>query len=146
MTRSKRLQPVHRIAKNNEQLAGRRAAESSRALAVQETRLQELCAYREHYARQLETAGRLDAFRMHDYRAFLTRLNDAIRQQELLLEKLRARHRQTEDDWLATRTHSQAVDKLLERFRASEHLQEDRGEQRATDECAGRARETPEKS
>lgn len=146
MTRSKRLGPVSRIAKNNEQAAGRRAVESGQALATQEARLVDLCAYRDQYARQLQSGGGLDAFRMHDYRAFLGRLNDAIRQQEALIEKLRSRHRQSEEEWLATRTHSQAVDKLLERYRAGEHRQESRREQRATDEHAGRTREAPDKA
>jgi len=146
MTRSKRLQPVHRIAKNNEDEAARRTTESRRALAAQEVRLQELCAYREQYARQLESAAGLDAFRLHDYRAFLNRLNDAIGQQEQLLERLRAKHRQTEADWLALRTHSQAVDKLIDRYRAAEYRQEERREQRTVDELAGRPGDSRDKS
>jgi len=145
MSRSRRMHPVHRIAENDEKTAGRRAAESEHALATQEARLRELREYRDQYACRFEKAGRLDAFRMHDYRMFLARLNDAIRQQEQVVEQLRCRRRQTQEEWLASRTHAKAVDRLIERFREDERVSERRREQRVTDERAILTRGTPDK-
>jgi flagellar FliJ protein len=140
------MRPVHRIAENNEKIAGRRAMESEQALAAQEARLRELRDYRDQYARRFESAGCLDAFRMHDYRTFLARLNDAIQQQQQVVEQVRSRHRQTQEEWLASRTHTQAVDKLIQRFREEERVSERRREQRVSDERAILTRDTSDKT
>ncbi len=136
MTRSKRMQPVKQVADNREQAAVRRLGESQQRLGLQEARLEELYTYREQYARAFAEQGGhgIDAARLRDYRVFLARLNEAIRQQEALIAQARNQHRQTREAWVETRSHHQAVDKLLERFRADERRRQARREQAESDE------------
>ena len=141
MTRSKRMQSVQHLAHNREQDAVRKLGESQQYLAAQQTKLQELRAYRDEYAKAFESSGGagLDALRIQEYRAFLGRLNQAIQQQESVISQCSARHEQTRQQWLVTRSHSQAIDKVLERYRQQERQQEERREQRELDERAGRS-------
>ena len=141
MTRSKRMQSVQHLAHNREQDAVKKLGESQQYLDAQQTKLQELRAYRDEYAKAFESSGGagLDALRIQEYRAFLGRLNQAIQQQETIIAQCSARHEQTRRQWLATHSHSQAIDKVLERYRQQERKQAERREQQELDERAGRS-------
>ncbi len=141
MIRSKRMQPVQRVAQNREQSAVQEFGQSRQNLDAQRTRLEELCAYRDQYARDFELSSGtgLDAIRIQDYRVFLNRLSEAIRQQEALIEQCSCQHEQTRQQWVETRIHSQAIDKVVERYRREEHRQQDLREQKEQDERAQRS-------
>jgi flagellar FliJ protein len=144
MTRSKRMQSVQYLAQNRERDAVKKLGESQRYLDAQQAKLEELRAYRDQYATAFENTGGagLDAFRIHEYRVFLGRLNEAILQQEAVIAQCSIRHEQTREQWMATRNHSQAIDKVLERYRQQERKQEERKEQQELNE---RARRIPPK-
>ena len=85
-------------------------------------------------------------FPPEDYRIFLSRLNETIRQQELVIEQYRNRHGQDRDQWLDMHTHAQAVDKLIERFKKDEQRQQQKREQKVLDEHAQRIQRNSEKT
>ncbi len=138
MTRSKRMQPVQRVAQSREQAAVQELGQSQQSLDAQQSKLEELRAYRDQYASDFETSvgAGLDATRVQDYRVFLNRLGEAIRQQEAILAQCRMRHEQTRQKWIETRTHSQAIDKVMHGYRQEEHRQRERREQQEQDERA----------
>jgi flagellar FliJ protein len=140
MTRSKRMQPVQRLAQNREQQAVRRLGESQQHLQSQQNKLEELRAYRDQYARDFETSGGggLDAARVQDYRVFLNRLNEAIRQQEAVIAESRVRHEESRQRWVESRSENQAIDKLVDRYRLEESKQRERREQKEQDDRAHR--------
>jgi flagellar FliJ protein len=140
MTRSKRMQSVQHLAQNRERDAVRKLGESQQYCDVQQAKLEELRAYRDQYALAFEStcgAG-LDAIRIQEYRVFLGRLNTAIQQQEAVVAQCSVRHEQTRQQWIATRSHSQAIDKAMQRYRQQERKQQERKEQQELDERAGR--------
>ena len=141
MTRSKRMQPVQQLAQSREQKAVQKLGQSQQYLQAQQARLEELRAYRDQYAREFEASGGagLGATRMHDYRIFLNRLGEAIHQQETLIAQCCARHEQTRRQWLESRGQSQAVDKLVDRYRLEEGKQLERTEQKEQDDRAQRS-------
>jgi len=141
MTRSKRMQPVQRVAQNREQGAVQKLGQSQQNLDAQRVRLEELCAYRDQYTRDFEqsSGSGLGATRIQDYRVFLNRLGEAIRQQEAVLEQCCCQHEQTRQQWVETRTHSQAIDKVVHRYRHDEQRQQDLREQKEQDERAQRS-------
>ena len=141
MTRSKRMQPVQRVARNREQAAVQKLGQSQQYLDVQKAKLEELRAYRDQYARDFEaTSGSgLDAARLQDYRVFLNRLGEAIRQQEALIAQCQNQHEQTRRQWVETRGHSQAIDKVVDRYRRQEDRDLNRKEQQEQDERAQRS-------
>jgi flagellar FliJ protein len=142
MTKSKRLEPVNRIAETRERRAAVEMAEFKRFLDAQQAKLDELQRYRAEYARQFETAGRqgLDAGRMADFRRILIHLAEAIAWQERRLASLRQDFEQIRRRWTDTRTRAAALAKVLERYRDEERRDADRREQGETDERAQQAR------
>jgi flagellar FliJ protein len=76
---------------------------------------------------------------LHDYRAFLARLNAAVQQQELLIEQYRSQHHQNQFHWQDVRRHTQAIDKLIAKFRVDEQRQQQKREQKTLDDHALRA-------
>ena len=140
MTRSKRMQPVQRVAHGREQDAMRKLGESQQFLDAQKAKLEELRSYREQYARDFTASGGngLQATRLRDYRVFLNRLGEAIAQQEALISRYESQHEETRQCWVDSRGHSQAIDKVVDRYRQQEHQQQERREQLEQDERAQR--------
>jgi len=135
------MKPVQRVAETREQAAVQKLGESQRCLDAQRVKLEELCAYRDQYSEDFRSSGGqgLDANRLQDYRVFLARLNEAIRQQESILEQCTCDHEQTRQQWVKTRSHHQAIDKVVERYRSEEQKAQDRHEQKEQDERVQRS-------
>ncbi|HQU15082.1 MAG: flagellar export protein FliJ [Chromatiales bacterium 21-64-14] len=147
MTRSKRMKPIVEVEAERERKAARKVSDSLRELEARRTRLAELHAYREEYTQrfQADCASGVDATQLCDYRLFLTRLNEAIVQQEQLMEISRREWEALADQWQRTRIRAKALDKVVERYRHAEDYQEQRREQGDSDERAQRvARTEPE--
>jgi flagellar FliJ protein len=140
MTKSKRMQPVARVADQRERQAAVEMAEFRRFLDAQQAKLDELNNYRNDYARHFEQAGRggMDAARMADYRRILARLNDAIAYQEQRLAGLHNDYARVRQRWTDTRTRAAALEKVMERYREEEQRAGDRREQGESDERAQR--------
>jgi flagellar FliJ protein len=142
------MQPVQRLAQNRKEQAVRRLGESQQHLQLQQNKLEELRAYRDQYASDFETSGGagLGAARVQDYRIFLNRLNEAIRQQETIIAESRVRHQESRQQWVDSRSHNQAIDKLVDRYRLEENKQRERREQKEQDERAQRRSDDPGES
>lgn len=140
MTKSKRMEPVARVADQRERQAAVEMAEFRRFLDAQQAKLDELNNYRNDYARHFETAGRggMDAARMADYRRILARLNDAIAYQEQRLVGLHNDYARVRQRWTDTHTRAAALEKVMERYRKEEQREGDRREQGESDERAQR--------
>jgi flagellar FliJ protein len=134
------MKPVQRVAQGREAAAVRKLGQSQQYLDAQMARLEELQAYRDQYARDFEASagGGLDALRIQDYRMFLNRLGEAIRQQEALIQQCIAHHEDSRKAWVESRSHSQAIEKVVDRYQVEERRQRDRKEQLEQDERAQR--------
>ena len=143
MTRSQRLKPVSRVAEHHEQTAARAMGEYQQRLNVHENRLRELIKYREEYAHGFQIAGArgMGAAQLQDYRTFLARIDQAISQQQGQVAQARRQYEQKKDEWFHRRTRSQALEKVAERYRKQERHDEDRREQKDSDERAQRGRD-----
>ena len=136
MSRSKRMEPVQRLTRDREETAVRELGASRKELAAQEERLRELRGYREQYTNAFQSTGStgLGARSLQDYRTFLGRLNEAIRQQETLVRQCLERQQQSHRAWLDSRSRSQAIGKVMAGYRDEEQRQRDRQEQKDTDD------------
>jgi flagellar FliJ protein len=136
------MQPAKQVAHSRERAAVQKLGQSQQYLDAQRAKLEELRAYRDQYAKAFEASGGagLAATRLQDYRLFLNRLGEAIRQQEALIVECCARHEQTRQQWIETRARNQAIDKVMDRYRQDERKQEDCREQKEQDERAQRPR------
>lgn len=136
MTRSKRLNPVVKVAEHREKDAARRLGQSQQRLEQQRARLRELVGYRDEYhVKFQQTCGRgVDVKQLQEYRLFLARLNDAIAQQQNTVVQAEREVERCRTSWLSTRTRSQALDKVRERYQDVERQEADRREQADLDE------------
>lgn len=135
MTRSKRMEPVARLAANRQMDAVRVMGERQQSLDEQLRRLDELNAYRDEYARRFEDGTQsMVGLNVRDYRLFLSRLNIAIEQQAVEVERARAAFEESRGAWRESRVHRDAVQKAIDRFQVEERHQAERNEQSDNDE------------
>lgn len=142
MTRSKRMIPVVKVAENREQAAARSLGEVQQRLAAQQCKLEELVTYRDQYSSEFQqrSGQGMGVARLQDYRVFLARLNEAIQQQQQVVERCQQDCERQRRYWMSTRTRTQALGKVVDRYhREEQHLLE-RREQHASDERAQRTR------
>jgi len=101
-------------------------------------RLHELISYREEYSRRYSEScgGGIGAMRLNEYRIFLSRLDQAIRQQQVQVEQARRDCDQKRQHWLASRTRAKALDKVMDRYQREELKDAERREQKEQDERA----------
>ena len=138
MTRSKRMQTINKVAQKKEQDAARILGQSRQNLQLQNQRLSELMQYREDYTRKFSASGNdgMDTRKLNEYRSFLHRLNQAILQQREIITRADRECQLRERAWLGTRTRTQALDKVVERYQHEEQREVDRKEQKVQDEHA----------
>jgi flagellar FliJ protein len=139
MTRSKRMQPVVKVAATREQEAARQLGECRRVVDEREARLAELIAYQGEYTErfQANSEGGMDMARLQDFRVFLAKLNEAIEQQRRLVERAHHDYHAKKSFWFSKRSHALAIDKVVERFEKDERRDDDRREQHDLDERSG---------
>jgi len=132
MNSSKKLQPIANLAKQNERGAARDHGNVLRELEQQENQLNELINYRNEYINTFKSAGAdgISVIQYQDYTLFLHRLDDAIRQQQQLVNNSRADCDQSKSNWLDKRNRSKMVNKVVEKRQQNESIQKDKREQR----------------
>jgi flagellar export protein FliJ len=138
MTRARRFQPVHDIARDAESSCAARVAGMERRLQEAERRQQELRRYRQEYQDSLKeraTTG-LEVRSLREYQIFLARLSAAISAQEALVEQLQASCKRERADLRAAIARRQSLGKVIERVHIEERKMEDRRYQIEQDERA----------
>lgn len=144
MKKSKRLDPVVRIAGTREKEAARLLGECQQRLSKHEQRLIELIGYRKQYSEQfyrLGSAG-VPAQKVNEYKTFLARLGEGIEQQKQRLVQTRRELEQKKRDWLIARGKIQAMNKVVDRHVERENYEAARKEQKETDD---QPRRTPDR-
>jgi len=142
--RSKRLEPIARIAGERERRAARTLADDRRRLRELEERCAELERYRDEYAeRGAAPSEGSSGAELKNYQRFMDRLDRAIAEARARLERARERCERRRRDWVATRAHAHAIENVISRHRHRERRDDERREQQQLDEHAermGRAR------
>lgn len=133
MTRSKRMQSVVEVTANSERESARVLAELQKRVLAAEQRYQELIRYRDDYTQQFASGGSLSVARLQDYRIFLGRLNQAVEQQQQLVERAQQDCAKQRQRWMAIHTRVQALGKVVTRYRDEERSDNERREQKDSD-------------
>ena len=111
--------------------------EAGRKVADLERQLQQLQTYRDDYVRNSAQGARsVDAVKLQNYRTFLDRLGDALRQQSRLLDDARAEYERRRAAWSEKRIEAESLGRAVDRFRKEEQHAADRREQREGDDAA----------
>jgi flagellar protein FliJ len=130
-SRSDRLQPAVEQAQRREKDALQRMAEHQQKLAHAEQQLEELKRYRSDY--RLGDGG-LTVSALLNRQQFVERIDQAIIQQERLIERLQRQLDTSRQRWLQAHARENALDSVVERFRRQEEQREQRLEQAEVDE------------
>lgn len=132
------LQPLHDLATDRLEAATRRLAQLKQQWQTQEDKLAQLRGFREEYQKRLghAVASGIDMTRMRDFHAFIAKIETAIRQQLLEIERCKSEWEQGQRVWLEERRKLKTYDVLKERHFRSERARETRIEQREQDEHA----------
>ncbi len=136
MRSSRRLQPVADIAKHSERHAARRHGDSLREHQEQQRQLDELIKYRDQYMDRFKQAGAsgLSIVQMRDYQLFITRLDQAIAQQQQLVSTGEQQCQQSQANWIDKRGKSEMINKVVENRALTEQQRLDRREQKELDD------------
>jgi flagellar protein FliJ len=139
MMKSKRFQPIHEIASTSAHDLSREMGEAGRKVADLEKQLQQLESYRDEYVRNsTQSGGAIDAVKLQNYRSFLERLGEAMRQHAISLEAARAEYEKRRLVWSEKRIEAESLSRVVDRFRKEEQHAADAREQRDGDEAAMR--------
>jgi flagellar FliJ protein len=139
MTKSKRFEPIQEIAANSADALSRPMADAAGKVTELERQLKQLQTYRDEYVRNSSgNGGAMDAVKLQNYRSFLDRLGEAMRQHARNLEMARADYERRRVQWSEKRVEAESLGRALERFRAEERHAADRRDQRELDDAAVR--------
>ena len=139
MMRSQRFEPIRDIASTSATDLSRAMGEAGRRVSELERQVEQLKTYRDEYVRNsTEDRGTMDAVKLQNYRSFLGRLGEALRQQQTLLDHARANFENRRLEWSAKRIEAESLGRVIDRFRGEEQRDAERREQRDGDDAAMR--------
>ena len=139
MMKSKRFEPIQEIASTSANDLAGSMGEAARKVADLERQLEQLQTYRDEYVRKsAQAAGAIDAVKLQNYRTFLDRLGEAVRQHMKNLEIARSEYERRRALWSEKRVEAESLSRVVERFRKDERYAADRREQREGDDTAMR--------
>jgi flagellar export protein FliJ len=139
MMKSKRFEPIQEIASSSANELSSAMAEAARRVADLERQLEQLKSYRDEYVRNsTEGRGAMDAVKLQNYRSFLDRLGEALRQHSKNLDNARAEYEKRRAKWSEKRVEAESLGRAVERFRTEERHAAERREQREGDDAAMR--------
>src|SRR6202522_2389996 len=139
MMKSKRFEPIQQIASTSAMDLSRAMGDAGRKVAELERQLEQLQSYRDEYVRNsTQSAGAMNAVQLQNYRSFLDRLGEALRQHLKNLDAARAEYDKRRVLWSEKRIEAESLGRVVDRFRKEEQHAADRREQREGDDAAMR--------
>jgi flagellar protein FliJ len=139
MMKSKRFEPIREIASTSAKDLSRAMGEAGRKVTDLERQLEQLKAYRDEYVRNsTQASGTMDAVKLQNYRSFLDRLGEAMRQHLKSLDAARKEFEKRRGQWSEKRIEAESLSRVVDRFRKEEQRAADQREQREGDDAAMR--------
>ena len=133
---AERLRPVERLTDQRKEQAANQLARAEGELRQGEARLEEILEMRQEYRRQLTQDNAIEAARLRDFNAFLTRLDEAIVQQRQQIAQQQRRVTQLHKEWLRRWGEHRTIEKVVERRAEAEQAAAERRERQESDEVA----------
>ena len=140
MTRAQRLQPVQTFVDDNERRRAEDFALAEQRTAACEKRLAELKQYEADYRRNYRdrVAAGMASLELRDFQAFLAKLGEAVRQQELIVLNSQAERDAQRKHWQEAARRAKAIEHVMDNWQAEDRRAADRRDQRDSDERAQR--------
>ncbi|TVO79026.1 flagellar export protein FliJ [Sedimenticola selenatireducens] len=140
MVPSKRLHPVKRVAESRENDAARVLGDTQKKMRDQEAKLEDLKRYHKEYLERFEATARqgMAANQMQEYRVFLEKLDSAIKEQEKVVLASKSECVSRKEQWQEKRVRTQALGKVMDRFKSAELKAMEKREQNEMDDRSQR--------
>lgn len=140
MKRADRLEPVQKVVDDTERRLAEHYAAAERLVNSSEQKLKELTAYRDDYTQGFARRAGLGmgARELMDYQAFMTRLNDAIKQQSQVVQRALHDRDVQHKRWQQAAQRAKSLGNVIERWQQEDRRTADRHEQKESDERAQR--------
>ena len=140
MSPSKRLKPVQKVAGSRERTAAQQFGQSQQSLNQHKIKLEELRLYQSEYIERFQSAMQngISSAQLQEYRAFIAKLNEAIRQQEQVVASSQQDRSDKRENWQQKHTRVMALDKVVDRYKKEEVKMADKKEQNEADEHSQR--------
>src|SRR5882757_9375005 len=137
MLRSKRFEPIQDIVATSAKDLSRAMGEAGRRVADLERQLEQLKSYRDDYVTNSSGGGgTMDAVKLQNYRSFIDRLGDVLRQHLVKLDSARAEYEKRRLLWSEKRIEAESLGRVIDRFRKEEQDAAEQREQREGDDAA----------
>jgi len=139
MARTKKLQTIQTLAESTETLRSKAVADRRFALREEQRRLAQLEKYRSEYQVMSTTTGEgMCIHFVRGRRGFVDRLNEAIENQRVVVERAAEQLDSHLAQWRHARTRSLSLQKYAERQSEEEVRREERKEQLELDDMGRR--------
>src|ERR1700721_2988278 len=133
----KRFEPIQEIAATSAKDLSRAMGDAARKVADLERQLKQLQTYRDEYVRNTtQSPAAIDAVKLQNYRSFLDRLGEALRQHQKNLDNARAEYERRRVLWSEKRIEAESLSRVVDRFRKEEQHDADQREPHEGDEAA----------
>lgn len=136
MTKSQRLRPVVKITEKKERSAAITVAENKRVLDEQMSKLEHLKTYLDEYRGVFRAQGEagFTVQRMQEYRIFLSNLEAAVAQQQLIVKNYQELYENSINIWRISRGKVKALDTVIARHEKKERQEDIRRDQKELDD------------
>ena len=149
MKRSERMAPVQRVLGSTERDRARDMGAAQRNLDAAESKLRELQQYHADYLQGFQRSAKAggNALALRDFQQFLVRIEEALRQQQQIVDQARQAAAGSTKQWQSAAQRVKAVDSVVGKWQGEERGHDNRLEQKDIDERAQRLRapRVPEK-
>jgi flagellar FliJ protein len=140
MKRIERMEMVKKVADDFERRKAEALAASERRVKESEHKLAELETYRDGYVREFAIRAQqgMSGAAARDYQAFLTRLDDALHQQQQVIVGTRAQRDAEMQNWQDAAQRAEVIGTTVKRWQGEERHALERREQHESDERSQR--------
>jgi flagellar protein FliJ len=136
MKKTERIGLVRRVVDDIERRKAEALAACEKSVRAAQTKLDELEAYRASYVRDFTRRAEagMSGAGAREYQVFLSRLDEALRQQAQILAQARLQRSAELESWRNAARRATAVGNLASHWQAEERLAAEKIEQKETDE------------
>lgn len=136
MRKSVRLRPVRDIKQQQERIEARKLAELQKHLQMARKQHEELQGYLKEYFNAISSQHSQvrQASQLALYQAFVTRLQQAIQQQEQLIRQREMAVQAQTKKWITASERLRTMDDLINKAQVQEELEADKKEQKILDD------------
>lgn len=140
MNRSKRMEPIAKLAGQHKQNAAHQLGEARQKASNEDARLKELINYKQEYLAEFQRKGRagVAGLALRQFQFFVAQLDKAIHQQRERIKGAESNVEQNINNYRLRAGKSQALDNAVDQMRQAETRARDKSEQKLLDELSAR--------